>query len=371
MNSAILYKYFNDEATEEEVAVIFEWVEQNPQNKKEFINLKTAWAISAQEHLSAQEITRQQSSLKLSKSAFKPWRYAAILIVLISIGFGWYLSQSPSAQRVPNAVVLDINHEDQHILPAQGSKQITSKNGVPLAEVTEDQITFIEQPDTVKITQQFIEVPYGKTYRVKLSDGSLVYLNAGSSLQFPNKFDGGTREVFLTGEGFFDISKNAAKPFIVHAKTMNVQVLGTRFNVQAYAEDQTIETALEAGSVKITIEGSNSEHLTLIPGELATYTLKNQKLVKSKAHLAQQTAWIREELLLDDTPSAEIFKTLERHYNIKIRNEYTALARQSFSGTVKLNADLQEILNLLQLDTSFDFTIEDGTVTITKPTITH
>ncbi|WP_051621323.1 FecR family protein [Leeuwenhoekiella sp. MAR_2009_132] len=366
MNSSILYKYFNNEASEEEVALLFDWIAKDPLNKKEFIRLKTAWTLSESSTIAPARLKHDRAQLKLSKKIFKPWRYAGILIVLVGVGLAWFATQQNKA-KIEESIVLEINQEENHNLTNVTHNIITTLEGTVVAEVAKDEIHFLEQKDTLKVTSQLIKVPFGKTYKIILSEGSVVYLNAGSSLQFPSSFTGKTREVRLTGEGFFDIAKNENQPFIVHAARLNVRVLGTRFNVQAYAEMNSVETALEEGRVQVGLENGSNLELTLIPGEVATYIKSSKSLIKANKNIEAITAWTRGELLLNNTPSTEIFRKLERHFNVKILNDYEALNRQTFSGAVKLERSIEEILQLLKLDTPFDFTIKNNQITITQP----
>lgn len=366
MNSSILFKYFNNEASEEEVALLFDWIAKDPLNKKEFIRLKTAWALSESSTIAPARLKHDRAQLKLPKKAFKPWRYAAILFVLVGVGLAWFATQQ-NKPKIEESIVLEINQKENHNLTNVTQDVITTLEGTVVAEVAKDEIHFLEQKDTLNVTNQLIKVPFGKTYKVILSEGSVVFLNAGSSLQFPSSFTGKTREVRLTGEGFFDIAKNENQPFIVHAARLNVRVLGTRFNVQAYAEMNSVETALEEGRVHVWLDNNSDLELALTPGEVATYTKSSKTLIKSNKNIETITAWTRGELLLNNTPSTQIFRTLERHFNVKILNDYEALNKQTFSGAVKLESSIEEILNLLKLDTPFDFTIKDNQITITQP----
>ncbi len=370
MNSTILYKYFNGEATEEETTLIFEWIDDSPQNKRQFIKLKTAFAYSTSAEVDQPELDRRRSSIKLGKKQFRPWRYAAIFVLLIASGIYYYSSQNKTSITEQQPLVLQLEDASETINIEQVT-QIKTKEGIHLANFSDNQLTYIEQPKSDASVKQFISVPYGKTLKIQLPDSSIVILNAGSTLEFPSRFDTSKRQVTLTGEGFFDVTKNPSQPFIVLAKNLNVEVLGTRFNVQAYPEDRVVETALEEGSVSLSSASEPNKNLLLIPGELATYMINSGVLTKKTDNIQQKTAWTRGELLLDNTAFTDILKTLERHYNIKTVNQYPELEQESFSGTVKLNLGIEQTLQLLKLDTDFDFTLNNNQLILRRPSNTN
>ncbi|RXG12873.1 FecR family protein [Leeuwenhoekiella aestuarii] len=371
MDKAILYKYFNNEATEAEVDVLFAWIEAAPRNRQEFIQLKTAWALTSEAQMDASLLKNQRPQLKPKQSRTKIWRYAAVFLVLLGGALTWYASRSAFEPKTENAIVLEVSQDDSYTLKKEQPVLITAANGMQVAEATAQQITYEKGADSTQILPQRITVPYGKTYKVLLADGSQVYLNAGSTLEFPNVFTGATREVRLTGEGFFDVAKNPQKPFQVHTGPLTVAVLGTRFNVKAYAESGFIETALEEGSVGLHQNKIHKSGMVLIPGELASYNRNTQEFTKKAGNIEQEIAWIYGELLLDNTPCTEILKKLERHYNVKIHNHYPQLAQQSFSGAVKLDLGIEQLLQVLQLDTDFVYEIHGQHITLTKPNTNH
>ncbi|PHQ29568.1 FecR family protein [Leeuwenhoekiella nanhaiensis] len=365
MNSNILYKYFNQQASEEEIALVFEWIEENPEHKRKFIRLKAAYAMATSAEIDQIELDRRRSEIKLPKKSFKPWRYAAIVILMIAAGTFWYHSDR-NEEIIQQPLVLEI-HESQESIRIEELSLIKSKEGTPLAQFSENQLTYLAQSASSPITKQLLKVPYGKTLKVKLPDQTEVTLNAGSTLEFPSRFEGKTREVKLTGEAFFDVYKNKMQPFVVRSQNLHVEVLGTRFNIQAYPEDESIKTTLEEGSVKLFTTEAPDEHMLLSPGELATYSRKLQNLTKEQAHIAQQTAWVRGEMLLDNTPFSVILKKLERHFNVKATNHYAQLEKESFSGIVKLDLGIEEILQVLQLDTAFEYKLSNKHLILSQP----
>ena len=366
MERIILYKYFNNEASEVEIEAVYAWIAADSEHKREFIRLKIAWALTAEEPMDAATLKAYRPQLPTKKKKTKLWQYAAILVLLLGGALTWYITRTPGMPTATPEVVLALPDAATYTLQDSGITQITTASGIPLAQASGGQLDYSQQAEGNTQMQQYLKVPYGKTYKVVLADGTRVHLNAGSSLRFPNVFADSIRVVQLSGEGFFEVAKNAEKPFKVLAGPMTIALLGTRFNVEAYPDTQHITATLEEGSVLV--EALNSkEGLRLVPGEMAYYHTATQQLSKQQVEVAPKIAWIYGELMLNDTPSAQLFKTLERHYNVQIINRYTQLGQQSFSGTLKLDVPIEDLLQLLQLDTAFEYHIEDNNITITKP----
>jgi len=165
-------------------------------------------------------------------------------------------------------------------------------------------------------------VPYGQKKQLSLPDGTRVWINSGSSISYPKKFQKKYREVKLSGEAYFDVTKDAHHPFIVETNEVNIEVLGTAFNVSAYPGGRTIKTTLVRGKVLAYHNSSKeiiTDHVFLFPGEQAVYfrQQKNFQLKKVNAKLAG--SWKDGKLLFNDTPLSEVVKSLNRWYNVDIQ----------------------------------------------------
>ncbi len=172
---------------------------------------------------------------------------------------------------------------------------------------------------------------HGERLEVRLPDSSTVILNSLSSLSYPEKFTKDTREVTLTGEGYFSITKDATKPFRVNTDDINVQVLGTIFNIKAYNNEKLIETALLEGSIAIAI--NNGKQIIMSPGEIALYDRTNKSLNIKTANLSDISSWKENQFVFEDCPLQEICKILEREKDISIIIEDESL--KNFRMTAK------------------------------------
>lgn len=209
--------------------------------------------------------------------------------------------------------------------------------------------------------------PKGSVSQLILPDNTMVYLNAGSEIKYSAEGRNGQREVFLDGEGWFDVTKNEKKPFIVHTPFYDVHVFGTQFNVKAYKTDQEITTTLEEGSVQI----RSSEKLkmnvekTLTPGEqLVFYTQKNTVEVK-EVNTRMFTSWKDNKLIFINMNLKELIVLLERKYGVDIEITDNVILDYHYDGTIK-DETILEVLDLLKETLPVKYKIEGQTILITK-----
>ena len=185
----------------------------------------------------------------------------------------------------------------------------------------------------------------GARTQVVLSDGSLVWLNSGSSLSSPAVFDSRSRNVELKGEAYFDVVKNEKIPMIVSTSDLKVKVYGTKFNMNAYPEEKQIKITLEEGIVTI-IPGNSREEHQLSPGYTASYKVENQKLQITKVgDMNSYTGWKDGKLLFHDETFAEIIKRLERWYNVDIQLTDSSLGTYTLYATF-FDESIEQILDI-------------------------
>jgi ferric-dicitrate binding protein FerR (iron transport regulator) len=193
-----------------------------------------------------------------------------------------------------------------------------------------------------------IIAPIGSRTVVQLSDGTEINLNYGSKIKYPRNF-GNTREVTLSGEGYFDVTHNPDKPFIVKTGKLNVKALGTEFNVQAYPGDDVIETTLVEGKVVIekTIPGEKNQSVgKMIPGQHIAYNLNSDKITSTKGSIDKYIAWKDGKLVFDNESITEITEKLGRMFNVEFEVADNA---KDFSYTVTFfNDPLYLILDLMK-----------------------
>ncbi|MCW3807507.1 FecR family protein [Plebeiibacterium marinum] len=205
--------------------------------------------------------------------------------------------------------------------------------------------------------------PKGEKSKVILDDGTLVWLNSGSELSYHLDKRSKTRKVDLTGEGYFEVSKNKELPFVVHTKRFDIKVLGTQFNVSAYDSDIVNEATLKEGSISV-LNNRTGKYLDIEPGEQVKVNLKTNKMTVENVRVDDYMAWIENKLRFDNSSFLEVVKKLERWYDVNIILDDELLYKERYTMTVKTES-LREVLELIQITTPIHYKIEEEKVFIT------
>jgi len=210
------------------------------------------------------------------------------------------------------------------------------------------------------IVYQQVKASYGTQSRVELADGTIVYLNSGSTLRFPNSFNGmKTRNVELTGEGNFEVAKNNAQPFIVDIHKIQIRVLGTTFNVDAYPNNSSFTIALVEGSIELQQKANNqiADLLEMKPNQVALYNQsENQLQWKTEDDLNKYTAWTNGKIIFSNDPVNTVIQKLENWYNVDIELADKRLEKYRFTGTF-INEPLEQVLSILNLTSHMQYKI--------------
>jgi transmembrane sensor len=210
-----------------------------------------------------------------------------------------------------------------------------------------------------------IKVPYGQRSEISLYDGTKVWLNSGTELKFPLVFNGDHRKVFVKGEAFFDVARDADKPFIVNAGQMDIEVLGTRFDVCAYPDDPEFYSTLEEGKIKA-VNAVTGEEVSLLPGMQATLDLNAQKFSVQHVNTSLYTSWKENMLRFENAPFAEVVKKMERWYDVKIHVDEQINTGERYTMTIKTES-LREMLRLVSFTTPIIYEIKENQVFIRQP----
>lgn len=201
--------------------------------------------------------------------------------------------------------------------------------------------------------ENMIEVPLGQRVSITLADGSKVWLNAGSRLSYPSQFSKANRSVRLDGEGYFDVVADEKHPFIVQTSMLDVKVLGTRFNVQAYP-DEDIAVSLVEG--KLQVQAGQLEAL-MAPDELVTYSEKHGLQHIKNKDVQYTIQWTSGEFMFIDEPLTHIARSLERYFDVTISIDTRELAEERFSCRTQQGVTLEQVLDLLKSTKKLDYTI--------------
>ena len=209
--------------------------------------------------------------------------------------------------------------------------------------------------------------PKGSISEIMLPDSSLIVLNAGSSVKYSINGEGGTREVFLNGEAWFDVQKNEHKPFVVHTSIYDINVTGTQFNIKAYPAENEVTTTLEEGSVFVssTEQCKLSNTIKMVPGEQLTFDKSTKNIAIKKVNTDSFTSWKDNKLIFVNTSLKDLVVLLERKYGVDIEVKHVAIHDYHFDGTFK-DETIIEILDILKRALPINYKIVDQKIEITK-----
>lgn len=307
MQKETLYKYFEGIASPEEEEAVYRWLDASSENEEELLKEREffdamIFAGSADERTEGKKL-----ALNVNKGPFiRPWmrevlKVAAVVAVTVACGLYFYVS------------------EKKELLAAMNT----------------------------------ITVPAGQRVNLTLSDGTTVWLNARSEMVYPAVFSGAKREVKLDGEGYFEVKHDKESPFVVHTRKCDIEVLGTKFNVEAYSDSEEFSTSLMEGSVKVTDNSAVSASVLLKPDQ--EVHLKDGRLLVSSIDDYDHFRWRDGLVCFDNIAFHELMKRFEKCYGISIVVENKNLEGYSCSGKFRISDGLDNALRILQRNAKYTF----------------
>jgi len=301
-------------------------------------------------------------------SRYRGVKYAAALAIFLAIGSLIWVSVSKE-NRFPIQAGIMTGMKGRIIL-ANGSTREFDTEKTSIKQSSSGHLTINNDTLEIKADKSSsdinkVMIPYGKRSEIMLADGTHIWLNSGSQLSYPTEFKSDSREVYLSGEAFFDVKPNPEKPFYVITRDVRIKVLGTSFNVSSYDEDNTCQTVLIKGRVSAGKNQLFAKTIDLIPGERMTYDKKNRSITKDKVDIKFHESWISGYLLFDNEPITEIYKKLERYYNKNIETE-KGLDKISFSGKLDLKDRLEDVLENISFASAVKVQERNGSYIIKK-----
>lgn len=205
--------------------------------------------------------------------------------------------------------------------------------------------------------------PMGMQSSIILSDGTKVFLNAGTTLSYPTVFVSKNRTVEVTGEAFFDVAHDAKRPFIVKTEDLNVRVRGTKFNVKTYKEENNIEITLEEGKVEVQKEGLQLFH-SVMPGEQLSYDKTTQKFQSRQVNLNHYITWKEGKFYFERMTFGDIIRQLERRFDVDIYITSNSLKQTHYTGDFVRGENLEQILRVMTIDKRIRYKIEGDQIYI-------
>jgi ferric-dicitrate binding protein FerR (iron transport regulator) len=303
---SLIQKYLQDQTTEAENKQLHQWMLQSPENEKRFFAEKDIWD-TAGFHANRKEYDTVPE-LELFKkrivgiSSKKNLLFRRMLqmaaMLLVTFGLGW-------ATRF---------------------------------------ISLKQETQPIQTAMQEIFVPKGQVNQVFLADGSRIWINSETHLTIPSVFTSKERVVKLSGEAFFSVAKDASRPFRVEVKGQQIEVLGTTFNIRAYDNSSEIETTLETGQIRLQAGDQTTQ---LNPGEQSIFDKNSNKLSVEKVDPLTFSSWKNGRYEFKNKDLTEVFKIVERWYDVEIAMDENYFNKMHFSGVIKRNKDVNHFLELL------------------------
>lgn len=295
------------------------------------------------------------------------WRWSAAAAILLVGGISLYMMNKTepvmisSMKPLPAGVSLVLSDGRQVDLSTPYHPD-TVEMGTAIANIQQNTLIYTPSDTSREVKFNTLIVPRGTSFHLVLSDGTRVWLNADSKITYPVAFTGNTREVRLEGEAFFDVKKNGQAPFTVNTDRLKVRVLGTKFNVNTFADAGYVSAALVEGAVEVS--GMTGEPCRLVPGQVAMIDTIG-KIRITNTELKAYTAWIDDMFCFRNAPLSEILKQVERYYNVKVI--YDAGYREEYyTGDIYRNKPLQTLLDVLEMTIPVKFELLDQVVHIRR-----
>lgn len=359
------------------------WLEEDARNKDLYRRILEVENFSARDMYAKRldventwdALKEQLAGQRKRRSLFSSWQIGVAASVILLVGIGLYggFNKKPKVKQVEVAAHVEMGGAKAILVTSRGdeivlqdsSVQLITLGGGMVAKNDGSQVSYKENEGAGKddvLEYNTIRVPRGGEYKLFLSDNTEVFLNSDSEIRFPVKFGKGKRDVFLRGEAFFVVTKDASRPFVVNANDkMSVEVLGTQFNLQAYPDDAFVETTLNEGAVRVF---NGKQGVRLRPDEQVVYD--EGKFTVRKVDASSYSAWKEGRFMLLNHSLENIMTRLARWYNIDIFWENPEVKEYHFSGELARYEDFTEILRMLELATRVHFEVKDRTVFVRK-----
>jgi hypothetical protein len=302
---------------------------------------------------------------------------AASIILAVSVLF------IINSEKEKSVMVADLQQE---LMPAKGNVVLTLSSGKKLVldslkgniagasgvkvDIAEGEISYEsvnnqrinDRSSSSQIEYNELYVPKGRSYSIVLSDGTKVWLNAMSSIRYPVRFAERGRNVTITGEAYFEVTRNETAPFTVSTGDYKVKVLGTSFNIKSYPEESKTTTTLVTGVVSI--PNDKGGEVVMSPGQQFRYDRLSNSSETVKVNTDFYTSWINNFLSIEEEPLSEIFTVLKRRYDIEVVFDDISLEQEKFSGKLPLNDNLSIVLKQLSKVSQVDFTSTNRTIRV-------
>ena len=317
-------------------------------------------------------LSKLKNRKQVKRRGILSWIAAASVVVIGGVSAWILLSQEPDVDNLSVTEKFESGKAIVTLEMASGLKyrldtlsSVVRNNRVNVAFDNNDGVLKIKEQDsladgaTKEIGYNTVNVPYGGTYTVELCDGTKVYLNSGTTLEFPSRFDGKVRSVILKGEAYFDVARNVSKPFVVEVDEMKVKVLGTSFSVKSYVDEPGVYTTLVEGSVAILRDGQPEKKIK--PGEQAYYNKGVGTLSIAEVDVNEFTSWKDGVFYFKDIALEEILRIVSRWYDLEVFYMNQGAKSVIYSGKLPMYSSVEDVLRKFEISGDVRFELKGRT----------
>ena len=379
----LLQLYLLGDITEEERQELEDWCEEAPRNRKLFEQICQEDLFSKERYVyekihdtKAFSVFEKRVSKVSSRSIGNWWKYAAVLLFPILVVGSWKLMHETEQVSIVASSVAPIQPGcSQAVLVLDDGRKVFLKEEEEGVISEDKEITVTGEKDRLVYTSSEgknvdeirfneLEVPRGGEYKVRLADGTLVYLNSATRMKYPVKFDEKERKVYLSGEAYFEVAKDPERPFFVEMDGVEVRVYGTSFNVNTHQEGN-IQTVLVKGSIGVKVLSSGMESV-IRPGQMAEFKQGNTKVDVKDVNVAVYTDWKDGIFRFENQRLEDILAVLSNWYDMNVFYQTVSVKELHFSGYMERYKDVSVILEAITLSTGVTFSIQGKTIIVSK-----
>ena len=379
----LLQLYLLGDITEEERQELEDWCEEAPRNRKLFEQICQEDLFSKERYVyekihdtKAFSVFEKRVRKVSSRSIGNWWKYAAVLLFPILVVGSWKLMHETEQVSIVASSVAPIQPGcSQAVLVLDDGRKVFLKEEEEGVISEDKEITVTGEKDRLVYTSSEgknvdeirfneLEVPRGGEYKVRLADGTLVYLNSATRMKYPVKFDEKERKVYLSGEAYFEVAKDPERPFFVEMEGVEVRVYGTSFNVNTHQEGN-IQTVLVKGSIGVKVLSSGMESM-IRPGQMAEFKQGNTKVDVKDVNVAVYTDWKDGIFRFENQRLEDILTVLSNWYDVDVFYQTVSVKELHFSGYMERYKDVSVILEAITLSTGVTFSIQGKTIVVSK-----